>query len=101
MDSLQYAKSRDLYTAFFAVDATRADLRYLETIYKKAVEEGKADEVVMVDTLGVATPETMFYLTKKLREWVKVPIMTHCHSDFGMAVACTFSSVKAGATVPM
>jgi hypothetical protein len=97
VDSLQYAKSRDLYTAYFAVDATRADLRYLETVYKKAVEEGKADEVVMVDTLGVATPETMFYLTKKLREWVKVPIMTHCHSDFGMAVACTFSSVKAGA----
>jgi isopropylmalate/homocitrate/citramalate synthase len=39
----------------------------------------------------------MFYLTQKLREWVKVPIMTHCHSDFGMATACTFSSVKAGA----
>jgi D-citramalate synthase len=28
---------------------------------------------------------------------VKVPIMTHCHSDFGMATACTFFSVKAGA----
>jgi isopropylmalate/homocitrate/citramalate synthase len=56
------------------------------------------DEVVIVDTLGVATPETMFYLTRKLREWVKVPIMTHCHSDFGMAAACTLFSVKAGAT---
>jgi len=97
VDSLQYAKGRGLYTAYFAVDATRADLRYLETVYRKAVEEGKADEVVMVDTLGVAIPETMFYLTKKLREWVNVPIMTHCHSDFGMATACTFSSVKAGA----
>ena len=39
----------------------------------------------------------MFYLTKKLREWVNVPIMTHCHSDFGMATACSFASVKAGA----
>lgn len=97
VDSLQYAKSRGLYTAFFAVDATRADLKYLETVYRKAVGEGKADEVVIVDTLGVATPETMFYLTQRLREWVSVPIMTHCHSDFGMATACTFSSVKAGA----
>jgi isopropylmalate/homocitrate/citramalate synthase len=97
MDSLLYAKSRGLYTSFFAVDATRADLKFLETIYKKAVNEGKADEVVIVDTLGVATPETMFYLTKKLREWVNVPIMTHCHSDFGMAAACSFASVKAGA----
>jgi len=98
LDCLQYAKSRGLYTAFFAVDATRADLGYLETIYRRAVEEGKADEVVVVDTLGVATPETMFYLTKKLREWVNVPIMTHCHSDFGMATACTFFSVKGGAS---
>jgi isopropylmalate/homocitrate/citramalate synthase len=97
LDSLHYAKSRGLYTAFFAVDATRADLGFLETIYKNAVEEGQADEVVIVDTLGVATPETMFYLTKKLREWVKVPIMTHCHNDFGMATACTMASVKGGA----
>ena len=49
LDCLQYAKSRGLYTAFFAVDASRADLTYLETIYKKAVNEGKADEVVIVD----------------------------------------------------
>ena len=97
VDGLQYAKSRGLYTAFFAVDATRADLGYLEKVYRMAVGEGKADEVVIVDTLGVATPETMLFLTRKLREWVKVPIMTHCHSDFGMATACTFSSVKAGA----
>jgi isopropylmalate/homocitrate/citramalate synthase len=97
VDCLQYAKSRGLYTAFFAVDATRADLEYLETIYRKAVEDGKADEAVMVDTLGVATPETMFYLTKKLREWVNVPVMTHCHNDFGLATACTIASLKAGA----
>jgi isopropylmalate/homocitrate/citramalate synthase len=97
LDCLQYAKSRRLYTAFFAVDATRADLAFLETIYRKAVEEGQADEVVIVDTLGVATPETMFYLTKKLKGWVNVPIMTHCHNDFGMATACTMASVKGGA----
>jgi isopropylmalate/homocitrate/citramalate synthase len=97
LDSLQYAKSRGLYTAFFAVDATRADLGFLESIYRKAVEEGKADEVVMVDTLGVGTPETLFYLTRKLREWVDVPIMTHCHNDFGMATACTLFSLKGGA----
>jgi isopropylmalate/homocitrate/citramalate synthase len=97
VDSIQYAKSRGLYVAFFAVDATRADINYLETIYKMAVNEAKADEVVIVDTLGVATPETMFYLTKQLRGWVKVPIMTHCHSDFGLGTACSFASVKAGA----
>ena len=97
LSAVQHAKSRGLYTAFFAVDATRADLKFLETIYKRAVEEGKADEVVIVDTLGAATPETMFYLTKKLREWVNVPIMTHCHNNVGMGVACTLASVRGGA----
>lgn len=97
LNSVRHAKSNGLYTAFFAVDATRADLGFLEKVYRTAVEEGGADEVVMVDTLGVATPETMFYLTKKLREWVSVPIMTHCHNDFGMATACTMFSLKAGA----
>ena len=97
LENVQHAKDNGLYTAFFAVDATRADLGFLETVYRKAVEEGGADEVVIVDTLGVATPETMFYLTKKLREWVSVPIMAHCHNDFGMATACTMFSLKAGA----
>jgi isopropylmalate/homocitrate/citramalate synthase len=97
IDSLQHAKDRGLYTAFFAVDATRSDLDFLELVYTKAVNEGGADEVVIVDTLGVATPETMYYLTKKLREWVDVPISTHCHNDFGLAVACTLASLRAGA----
>lgn len=97
IDCIQYAKSKGLYTAYFAVDATRTELGFLEKVYRAAVEQGGADEVVMVDTLGVATPETMFYLTKKLREWVKVPINIHCHNDFGMATACTMFGVKAGA----
>ncbi|RJQ48678.1 MAG: homoaconitate hydratase [Desulfobacteraceae bacterium] len=97
LDCLQHAKKHGLYTAFFAVDATRADMRFLEKIYQQAVREGGADEVVIVDTLGVATPETMYYLTRQLRQWVDVPIMTHCHNDFGMATACTMFSLKGGA----
>ena len=97
LDALQYAKSKGLYVAFFAVDATRADMAFLEKMYKRAVQEGGADEVVVVDTLGVATPETMFYLTQKLKQWVSVPVMTHCHNDFGLATACTIASLKAGA----
>ena len=97
IECMQYAKSKGLYTAYFAVDATRTELDYLEKVYRAAVEQGGADEVVMVDTLGVATPETMFYLTKKLREWVKVPINIHCHNDFGMATACTMFGIKGGA----
>ena len=52
MDCLQHAKRHGLYVAFFAVDATRSDIGYLEKIYTKAVKEGGADEAVIVDTLA-------------------------------------------------
>lgn len=96
MEAVTFAKENGLYVAFFAVDATRAPLDFLEEIYKAAVYKAHADEAVIVDTLGVATPETMAYLTKKVKEWVDVPVMTHCHNDFGMGVACSLASVMEG-----
>ena len=95
--SITFAKEQGLYTAFFAVDATRADLKFLRQVYECAVNECGADEVVLVDTLGVATPETMYYLTKQVKSWVNVPVAVHCHNDFGMAVACSIAAIKAGA----
>lgn len=95
--SITFAKEQGLYTAFFAVDATRADLQFLRQVYECAVNECGADEVVLVDTLGVATPEAMYYLTKQVKSWVNVPVAVHCHNDFGMAVACSIAAIKAGA----
>ncbi len=98
VEHLQYAKQKGMYTAFFAVDATRSSLEYLREAYQKAVKDGGADEVVLVDTLGVATPETLTYLTQQVREWVDVPVAVHCHNDFGLGVACTLAAMKAGAS---
>ena len=95
--SITFAKSQGLYTAFFAVDATRAELGFLRQAYECAVKECGADEVVLVDTLGVATPEAMNYLTRQVKSWVDVPVAVHCHNDFGMAVACSVAAIKAGA----
>ncbi len=97
VEAITYAKEHGLRVAFFAVDMTRADINFLRKAYITAVNEAHADEVVAVDTLGVALPETIFYLTKKLKEWVKVPIHIHCHNEFGMATACSIAAVKAGA----
>lgn len=99
LEAVTYAKEHGLYTAFFAVDATRADLDYLKQLYTTVVNEGHADEVVIPDTLGVTLPEAMEYLTKKVKEWVNVPVHVHCHNDFGLAPACTLAAVKAGAEI--
>jgi len=95
--AVKAAKEHGLYCAFFAVDASRADLRFLKQAYDVAVKECGADEVVLVDTLGVATPEAMFYLTTQVKSWVKVPVAVHCHNDFGLASACSIAALKAGA----
>jgi len=52
---------------------------------------------VAVDTLGVALPEAMYYLTRKFKEWFNVPVHIHCHNDFGLGTACELAAITAGA----
>lgn len=97
VETVSYAKDHGLTVAFFGVDASRASLGFLQKAYTAAVGGGGADEVVVVDTLGVTIPEAMYYLTSQVRRWVKAPVHVHCHNDFGLATACTLAAVKAGA----
>ncbi|NSW91527.1 MAG: homoaconitate hydratase [Firmicutes bacterium] len=96
-DAVSAAKQENIYTAFFAVDATRSEPEFLKKAYQAAVKDCGADEIVIVDTLGVATPEAMAYLTKLVKSWVDVPVAVHCHNDFGLALACTLACLKEGA----
>lgn len=96
-DAISFAKQENLYTAFFAVDATRTNPDFLKKAYQTAVNECGADEVVLVDTLGVATPEAMAYMTKLVKSWVDVPFAVHCHNDFGLSLACSLACLKEGA----
>jgi isopropylmalate/homocitrate/citramalate synthase len=78
------------------VDGTRAELEFLERAYVSAVEAG-ASEAVVVDTLGIATPEAAAYLVERVSGWVDVPIHWHGHNDFGLATAAAVAAVQAGA----
>jgi isopropylmalate/homocitrate/citramalate synthase len=67
-------------------------------VYKSAVDSG-AKEVVVVDTLGIASPEAVADLVGKTVEWVgaDVPVHFHGHNDFGLATASAVAAVRAGA----
>jgi len=95
--AVSFAVEHDITVAYFGVDGTRADLAFLERVYKTAVDAG-ACEAVVVDTLGVATPEAAAYLVDEVRSWVDVPIHWHGHNDFGLATAAAVAAVNAGAT---
>jgi isopropylmalate/homocitrate/citramalate synthase len=97
--AIKYAKEKGIERVnFFAVDSTRSDLSYLRDVYSAALEAG-ADEVSMVDTIGVCAPETVEYLMRQLRSWVgnSVPIHWHGHNDFGLATASAIAAVRGGA----
>lgn len=95
-ESMARAKQLGLKVAFMPVDLTRAELAFAEQVVKAAVKEG-ADEIVVVDTIGVTTPESIAYLTQRIRSWVGVPLNIHVHNDFGLGVANTLAALKAGA----
>ncbi len=99
VEAVSYARKHNITVAFFPVDASRADLEFLKTIYRAAVDAG-ADEAVVVDTIGACSPEATEFLVGQVREWLgeKIPLHFHGHNDFGLATACAIAAVRAGAT---
>lgn len=97
--AVKWATENDVVVCYFAVDSTRADLGFLAEVYQAAVEAG-AQELAVVDTLGIASSEAAAFLVTKAREWVgkDIPIHWHGHNDFGLAVAGSIAAVRAGAT---
>ena len=97
--AMRFAEEHGILAAFFGVDSTRAAPDFYELVYKSAVEAG-AREVVVVDTLGIASPEAVADLVGRTVEWVgpDVPVHFHGHNDFGLATASAVAAVRAGAT---
>jgi isopropylmalate/homocitrate/citramalate synthase len=93
-----FAAGEGVTVAYFGVDSTRADPAFYAEAYTAAVEAG-AKEVVVVDTLGIATPEAVADLVGRTVELVGpgVPVHFHGHNDFGLATAAAVAAVQAGA----
>ena len=93
------AVAAGITVAFFGVDSSRADLSFFDQAYATAVEAG-ASELVVVDTLGIASPEAAAMLVSRTLEGVGagVPVHWHGHDDFGLATAAAIAAVQAGAT---
>src|SRR5438552_12613153 len=54
--AMRFAAEHGIHAAFFGVDSSRAEPDFYDRVYSAAVEAG-AREVVVVDTLGIASPE--------------------------------------------
>jgi len=97
-NAMRFAAEHGIHAAFFGVDSTRAQPDFYDRVYASAVEAG-AREVVVVDTLGIASPEAVADLVGRTVELVgDVPVHFHGHNDFGLATASAVAAVGAGAT---
>src|SRR3954454_21229799 len=96
--AMRFAAEHDIHAAFFGVDSTRAALEFFRQVYETAVEAG-AREVVVVDTLVIASPEAVTDLVGATIQWLDgTPVHFHGHNDFGLATASAVAAVRAGAT---
>jgi isopropylmalate/homocitrate/citramalate synthase len=95
--AMSFASEHGIHAAFFGVDSTRAEPDFYDRVYASAVEAG-AREVVVVDTLGIASPEAVGDLVGRTVELVGgVPVHFHGHNDFGVATSSAVAAVRAGA----
>ena len=95
--AVSFATEHGIHVAFFGVDSSRASLDFFDRAYGAAVEAGAA-EVVVVDTLGIATPEAAALLVSRALDRLDVPVHWHGHDDFGLGTAAAIAAVQAGAT---
>ena len=96
VESIEHVKKHGLKCEFSPMDATRSEMPFLKQVCQ-AAEKAGMDSLNVPDTVGIMIPKTTIKLIEELKTVVKVPISTHCHDDFGLAVANSLAAVEAGA----
>jgi isopropylmalate/homocitrate/citramalate synthase len=98
LDICLYAKQRGLTVIFSPYDTTRAELGLLGRVLQRIQQEGCADRIRLVDTVGAASPQAIAFLVQYMHDASGgIPLEVHCHDDFGLATANTIAGALAGA----
>jgi isopropylmalate/homocitrate/citramalate synthase len=95
----QKARELGLYTVFFPIDATRAELNQYLNLIETVATQGHMDALALVDTFGTLSPHAVPYFVEKTRQRIKKPLETHFHMDFGHGVSNTILGLACGASV--
>ncbi len=98
-EAVAYARARGVRNIAVGIeDASRGSFDYMESLARCAVRAG-ANQIILADTTGYATPRSFFELISNVRRWVgpDIKISTHCHNDLGFGVANAVAGIEAGA----
>ncbi|MDQ0416084.1 2-isopropylmalate synthase [Croceifilum oryzae] len=98
-EAVTYAKQQGLTNIAVGIeDASRAEYDYMEAMTRTSIEAG-ANQIILADTTGYATPSSFGSLIGFIRSIVgpDIKVSTHCHNDLGLGVANALEGLKAGA----
>jgi len=96
----QAAKEAGLFTVFFTIDASRADLTWLLKLIGYVAKEGHMDALSLVDTMGACSPGAIRYFVRKVQEqFPGTQLEAHFHNDYGLATANTLEALALGVKV--
>jgi isopropylmalate/homocitrate/citramalate synthase len=98
-EAVRYTLEQKVVPHLALVDGIRTPLTWFDEIHRAAADAG-VRRVYVMDGQGVAVPEVVRFLVRRLRALVgqEVEIAVHCHDDYGMATANTLAGVTAGAS---
>lgn len=99
IEATSYAKEKGLYTVFFPIDMSRADMVWALNLINRVSKEGHMDALALVDTFGGLNMHAIPYMIEKVKETISKPIEIHFHDDFGLASANTLMALSCGADV--
>ncbi len=94
-EAIMYAKRKGLKVRYTIEDATRTPIENLIEVALLA-KKARADILSIADTVGCATPESIFEIISKLKQKTDIPLEVHCHNDLGLALANALAAYKAG-----
>lgn len=90
------AKAHCKNVEFSALDATRANLDFLIRAGLTAQESG-ASSITLCDDTGTVLPEEMAEIVTQMKAVCSVPILVSLADHIGLAQACAYAAVAAGA----
>jgi isopropylmalate/homocitrate/citramalate synthase len=99
VEATQLAKELGLYTVFFPIEMSRAEMNWVLTLIERVATEGHMDALAIVDTIGGLAPSAIPNLIRKVKARINKPVEVHFHDDFGMGAANTVLALAAGADV--
>ena len=94
---VSYAKERCCEVEFCALDASRAEIAFLNTVINTAICAG-ACEVTLCDDAGEMLPDDFAEFVKNIADNITVPAIVRCSNQNGMACANAIMAVRAGAS---